>query len=98
MPKIIYEQVGKANREVVAEGVEVLRVAYEDFIHRKQAEGYDLKYVDGQMIGHNFYKLILFHIASESGADKKVMLELAIGTLQRVLNVSITNETDIDLM
>ena len=77
--------------------MEVLRVAFENFIHKKQGEGYDFKYFDGQMIGHNFYKLVLYHIASESGCDKKVMLELAIGTLRRVLDAPITNETDVDL-
>jgi len=93
-----FEQVGKANREVVVEGVEVLRVAYEKFLHNKQAGGYDFKFTDGQMIGHNFYKLILYHIAEESGLDKKLMLEIAISTLRRVIESPVTNEDDPELV
>ena len=92
-----FEQIGKANRDIVREGVEVLRLAYEAFIHKKQSEGYDFKYVDGQMIGHNFYKMILYHIADESNCDKKSLLLVAIATLQRVLEAPVTNETDPDL-
>jgi hypothetical protein len=67
-----FQQLGKANREIVTEGVERLRQAYQTFIHEKQAAGSDFKFIDGQMIGHNFYKLVLWHIADEM-ADRKDM-------------------------
>ena len=87
----------KADREIVSEAVERLRVVYEKFIHEKQAQGYDFKYVDGLMIGHNFYKLILFHIAGESQTAKDILMRVAISTLLKVLDGKITKETDIDL-
>lgn len=102
----IFEQIGKANREIVSEGVEVLRVAYEDFIHRKQKAGVDFKFVDGQMIGHNFYKLIIYHIAGEvvdahPGADKaevrNQLMRIAVDTLTRALAQRVTNENDLDM-
>ena len=92
-----FEQVGKANREIVAEGVERLRKVYEEFIHEKQDAGYDFKFVDGQMIGHNFYKLILTHMAQESGVDRSVLVRIAIDTLRKYAVAPITNESDLDL-
>jgi hypothetical protein len=86
---------GVANREVVIEGVEELRKTYEDFINKKQQEGYDFKFIDGQMIGHNFYKLLLFHIAEVSGVDKRFMIKIGIATLKKYLdNPQVSNETD----
>ena len=89
-----YEELGKADREIVAAGVEALRIAYEKFIDDQQAQGKTVGYIDGQMIGHNFYKLILYHIALASGCDKKLLLTIAIGTLRRVLEEPQSNESD----
>jgi len=89
-----YEELGKADREIVTAGVEALRVAYENFIHEQQEKGKTVGYIDGQMIGHNFYKLILYHIAEDAGCDKNALLTVAIGTLRRVLEEPKTNESD----
>jgi len=101
-----WEKLGTAKHEVVAAGVERLRVAYEAFIHEQQEAGVDFKFVDGQMIGHNFYKLILWHIAAEiadqhPGADKvevrKELMRISIATLTRSLDNPLSNENDPDL-
>jgi len=105
------EEYGIANRQIVGEGVERLRRAYEEFIHEKQAAGYQFKFIDGQMIGHNFYKLIMHHIADEivdrkdipaaeriQGEVFRYFVQIAIATLQKVLDKPITNENDPELM
>jgi methionine synthase II (cobalamin-independent) len=101
-----WEKLGSAKRELVTAGVERLRVAYEAFIHEQQDAGVDFKFIDGQMIGHNFYKLILWHIAAEiaeqhPGTDKvevrKELMRMAIATLTRSLEHPLTNENDPEL-
>lgn len=101
-----WKQLGTAKRDVVVSGVERLRIAYEAFIHEQQKAGVDFKFIDGQMIGHNFYKLILWHIAAEMveqdpGADKaearKELMRIAIATLTRSLEHPLSNETDPEL-
>jgi methionine synthase II (cobalamin-independent) len=101
-----WEKLGTAKREVVAAGVERLRVAYQAFIHEQQKAGVDFKFVDGQMIGHNFYKLVMWHIADEiaeqrPGAEKaevrKELMHIAIETLRRALENPLSNETDPEL-
>jgi hypothetical protein len=68
---MVYEQLGVANRDLVSEGVERLRPVFESFIHEKQNAGRDFHFVDGLMIAHNFYKLILYHIADEMVDESK---------------------------
>lgn len=92
-----FQRIGKANRAVVVQGVELLRKTYENFIQEKQQQGYDFKFADGMMIGHNFYKLLLYHIADESRSEKDFMLKAAIDTLEQVLEHPLTNETDTEL-
>jgi hypothetical protein len=101
-----WERLGTAKREVVAAGVERLRVAYQAFIHEQQKAEVDFKYVDGQMIGHNFYKLVMWHIADEiteqhqgtdTAAVRRELMRTAIATLQRSLENPLSNESDPEL-
>lgn len=96
----------KANREVVVEGVDRLRLAYQAFMEERQKAGYDFQFVDGQMIAHNFLKLVIYNIADEIQAQKslvdkevvrRALMRIAIATLQRAVEQPITNETDPDL-
>jgi len=51
--------VPRADIAIVAEAVEVLRVALEKFL---QGRDVTVNYVDMMMIGHNMHKLVLMHV------------------------------------
>lgn len=97
MSEPIFEKLGVADKQVITEGVEHLRKAYEEFIHKRQEQGHDFHYIDGLMIGHNFYKLIIYHLAEEMHLPKMgrdALMKIAIDTMIQSRNKPVTNETD----
>jgi len=86
-----FEPLGVADREVVIEGMNWLKDAYEKFIDHKG----ELTYVDGLMIGHNFYKLMLYDLARRADIDKNIIVVVAIDTLRKLIEEKpATNEND----
>lgn len=91
------EKMGTADRQVVIEGVEVLREAFEKFLNDKQRQGHGVTSVNGFMIAHNFHKLIIFDLAEKMELPKEgqdLLMKVAIDTMTQAMNKPVTNETD----
>lgn len=93
----LFEKMGTADRQVVIEGVEVLRQTFEKFLIDKQKQGHDVNSIDGFMIAHNFHKLVIYDLAEKlelQKIDRDFLMKVAIDTMTQAMNKPVTNETD----
>jgi hypothetical protein len=95
---------GLADLELVREACQMLTGHYQRWLREKRQAGIDVNAVDEQMIGHNFYKGILYHIvderishmdilASDRIEARREMIAVAMATFSAVLNQG-THEGD----
>ena len=76
---------GVADKRVVFDLLDDLRRAWEQILneyartHELQTERGGVRYVDGWMACHNFFKLALDHLVSEAGLDGEAAAQVFLG-------------------